>query len=172
VKRNYQDELLIHQTAAQHFELGATAALGAVLIPHAASEEPQAVLGRIRLVTEESGPNVVGLRIKCGDKEIIVAAKTDLRRDMVREDRRPKYTYDSGRISFGGFETNGDLIFGRLEGSTLHYTIVNLTKAVYFGQTLVEAQPTMFGLAFDAGRDRGDTGKLRYWRDSAVIRGR
>jgi len=172
VKRHYQDELLIHQTAAQHFELGTTVALAAVLVPHAASEEPQAVLSRIQLVAEQSEPGIVGLSIKCGDKEIIVAAKTDLRRDMVREDRRPKYTYDSGRVSFGGFETNGDLIFGRLEGSTLHYTIINLTKALYGGQTLVEARPTMFGLAFDAGRDRGDIGKLRYWRDSAAIRGR
>jgi hypothetical protein len=172
VKRHAQDELMIHLTAAQHFELGATAAIASVLIPHDASEPPQRVLDRIRLVTERVSPGIVGLTIKVGGQEFVAAAKTDLRRDMAREDRRPKYTYEAGRVSFGGFETNGDFIFGRLEGSKLHYTIVNLTKALYGGQKLIEAQPTMFGLAFDASPDRGDIGKLRYWRDSAAIGGR
>ncbi|MCJ7611444.1 MAG: hypothetical protein MUP19_04210 [Candidatus Aminicenantes bacterium] len=73
---------------------------------------------------------------------------------------------------FGGFETNGDFLFGRVEGSGLSYSIVNLTKALFDGQTLFEARPTTFGLTFDGSPDGPGIGKLRYWRGTAVVGGR
>jgi len=169
--RHYQDESLIHQTASRRFEMTETATLAAVLIPHSSSESPESVLERISLVRVNSPSEAFGLRIRAGSAEFTVAAKTDLRREMVRDAPRPKYTYDSGKFSFGGFETNGDFIFGRVEGSGLAYTIINLTKALYQGQILFEAQPSTFGLAFDGSPDGPGVGKVRYWRGKADFGG-
>jgi hypothetical protein len=170
--RHGQEEVLFHQTLSRHFEPGGKAVLTAVLVPHRSDEAPRAVLERIKILAGEDGSGVCGLRVRTGPGEIILAAKTDLRREMIHENSRPKYTPESGLIRFGGFETNGDFVFGRAEGRDLAYTIVNLTRASFAGQTLVEAQPTLFGLAFDGRPDGPAVGKLRYWRDKAVLTGR
>jgi hypothetical protein len=172
LRRHSQDEFLIHQTAARHFEPGQTETLIALLIPHPASESPASVLGRVQVALAETRPEAAGVKLRVGGRELTVALKTDLRRDMVREDRRPRYTYEAGRIRFGEFETNGDFVFGRVESSTLSYTVVNLTRALYDGRVLVEAPPSNFGLAFDGGPDGPGTGKLRYWRGRAPAAGR
>ncbi len=170
--RHGQEEVLFHQTLSRHFGPGGTAVLTAILIPHRADETPAAVLDRIKVRTGGNESGVAGLRLQTGGREIILAAKTDLRREMVNESSRPSYTYESGLIRFGGFETNADFVFGQAEGTSLAYTAVNLTRALFAGRTLVEAQPTLFGLAFDGRPDGPGIGKLRYWRDKAVIPGR
>ncbi|MGZ7046596.1 MAG: hypothetical protein ACXVJK_09735, partial [Candidatus Aminicenantales bacterium] len=99
-----------------------------------------------------------------------VGVKTDLRVDISRDWRRPRYTYDAGRIQVGDIETNGDFVFAADDGSRLLYTIVNLTRALFKGIPLIEAEQSLYGLAFDASADKAGTGKLRYWRDEAVVR--
>ena len=168
--RHYQDELVIHQTTAQHFELGETVGLITVLVPHKASDAPEALAERIALMPVDHPRAGLGIRITAGDRTVFVGVKNDLRMDMIRDWRRPRYTYESGKIAFGDFETNGDFLFAALEGSKLDYTIVNLTKALYRGMNLVDVKQGFFGLAFDASPDQAGKGKLRYWRDSAVVK--
>jgi hypothetical protein len=108
--------------------------------------------------------------IKAADRDILVGIKTDLRRDISRDFRRPRYTYEAGRIKIGGMETDGDLVCASVRGEALDYTIVNLTKAVYEGRTLVEAGEGNYGLGFDGRPDRGGRGKMRYWRKKAAAR--
>jgi len=169
-KRHYQDEWLIHQTLARHFELGGTAVLVTVLVPHGAAEDPGAWLGRISAAPAGPDGRAVGVRIKAGASDILVGVKLDLRMDVSRDGRRPRYTYEAGRIQVGGVETNGDFVFAAAAGGRLNYTIVNLTKALYGGAALVEAKESLYGLAFDGSPDQGGTGKLRYWRGEAALR--
>jgi hypothetical protein len=168
--RHYQDEWTIYQAAAQHFELGETAVFATVLVPHGESEDPRAWLDRISVLPVEPGRAAAGIKIRSGDREVFVAVKSDLRMDMARDWRRPRYTYEAGRIAVGDFETNGDFLFGALKGDRLDYTIVNLTKALFRRQTLFEARESTFGLAFDASPDQAGIGKLRYWRDSVLVK--
>jgi len=164
-KRHYQDEWLVHQSWAQHFELGETWTFVSVLVPHGAGEDPKAWLERISLAPASPERGAAGIVIKDGDRDIIVGIKTDLRRGISRDDRRPRYTFEAGRIAIGGLETDGDLVVASLRGGDLAYTIVNLTKAVFRGRTLVEAAEGQYGLGYDAQPDRGGIGKMRYWRD-------
>ncbi|HOW85356.1 MAG TPA: hypothetical protein P5119_08075 [Candidatus Aminicenantes bacterium] len=169
-KRHYQDEWLIHQSWAQHFELGETCALVSVLVPHAASEDPQGWLGRVSAAPAGPDRAATGVVIRTGDREILVGIKNDLRRDISRDHRRPRYTYEAGRIEVAGLETDGDLVFASVRGGDIDYTIVNLTKALFRGRTLVEAGEGQYGLGFDAKPDRGGIGKMRYWRDRSPAR--
>ena len=169
-KRHYQDEWLIHQSWAQHFELGETRAFATVLVPHGAAEDPRPWLERVSVAAAEPARGATGVVIRSGDREILVGVKNDLRQDMSRDYRRPRYTYDAGRIKVGALETDGDLIFASVRGDGLDYTIVNLTRALYGGRTLVEAGDGNYGLGYDAGPDRGGLGKMRYWREKSAAR--
>jgi hypothetical protein len=169
-KRHYQDEWLVHQTLAQHFELGGTAVLVTALVPHGSGHDPRSWLGRVSLAPAGPEGKAAGVRIRVGEKTVSVGVKTDLRMDISRDWRRPRYTFEAGRIRVGDVETNGDLVFAAEEGNRLKYTIVNLTKALFRGTPLIEAQESLYGLAFDASPDQAGTGKLRYWRDEVVLK--
>ena len=168
--RHYQEELVIHQTTAQHFELGETMGLITVLVPHAPSSLPQEWKDGISLLPVKHPRAGLGVQIKHKTRTVFVGVKNDLRMDMARDWRRPRYTYEAGKIRFGDIETNGDFVFASLEDSQLDYTIVNLTKALYKEETLIEVEEGFFGLAFDASPDQGGQGKLRYWRDSKQVK--
>ncbi|MFB0566056.1 MAG: hypothetical protein ACETWK_10325 [Candidatus Aminicenantaceae bacterium] len=168
-KRHYQDEILIHQTTAQHFELGETIGFITVLIPHPVDESPQKWADQISLLEIQPERAGLGVQVQSGDKKLIVAVKNDLRMDICRDWRRPRYTYESGKVRYGEFETNGDFIFSLLQGTKINYTIVNLTKAMIGEKILFEAKPSAFGLAFDGSPDKRGIGKLRYWSEEVDI---
>jgi hypothetical protein len=125
---------------------------------------------RITLLPVDKPEDGLGIAIQTDSERILVGVKQDLRMDMIRDWRRPRYTYAAGKISFGDFETNGDFIFAVQEKNNLSYTIVNLTKAKFKDQILVDVKPSFFGLAFDASPYQGGQGKMRYWRDSLKIK--
>lgn len=169
-KRHYQDEWLIHQTTAQHFELGETVGFITVLIPHKATVPEQNLVQKIHLLPLDSPKKGMGVKITDGEKTYHLGVKSDLRMDIIRDWRRPRYTYESGKIRFGDMETNGDLVFFSLKDDTLDYTIVNLTRAVFENRVLVDPKPSFFGLAFDGSPpDQAGVGKLRYWHDKIQI---
>ncbi|MFH1998708.1 MAG: hypothetical protein ABIK28_03460 [Planctomycetota bacterium] len=163
--RHYQEEWVIAETAAQCFELGQHIGLVTVLVPHGSKEDPAAWLERIRY--EDSVPEGDGMCIEVNyeGRVIRTGIKQDLRMDMVRDWRRPKYTWESGRLAFGPLETNGDFFFTEVENQVLSYTVVNMTRVIYNGSELFRQRPSTFGLAFDGSRDQSGVGKVRYWRD-------
>ena len=167
--RHYQGETMIHQTTAQHFELGETVGFITVLIPHHKNESPAEWLNKI--VPIQTTPDRAGLSVEIDSEsgKIFIGVKNDLRMDIARDWRRPRYTYEAGKIGFGEFETNGDFLFASQKGSKLAYTIVNLTKAFFKNKPLFEAKSSYYGLAFDASPDKGGHGKLRYWKDEIDI---
>jgi hypothetical protein len=169
-KRHYQDELTISQATGQHFELGETVGFATVLLPHPAGTSPADLAAKIRLLPAEGPRDGMAVEIESGGKRYFVGVKNDLRMDMARDFKRPKYTYEAGRIRLGEFETNGDFLYASLAGQRLSYTIVNLTKAFFRGTLLHEAKPWLSGLAFDGSPDAPEQGKLRYWRDSVDIK--
>ncbi len=57
-----------------------------------------------------------------------------------------------------------------VQGTTLNYTIVNLTRALFRDRVLVDVKPSYFGLAFDGSPETTGTGKLRYWRDQVDMK--
>jgi hypothetical protein len=169
-KRHYQDELTIHQTTAQHFELTETAGFVTALIPHSSNIDPESLLNLVSLIPIKPQRTGMGIKIKLENQEIYLGVKNNLRMDISRDWRRPRYTYESGRIQFGPIETNGDFLFASEQNNELNYTIVNLTKAKYADQMLVEVKPDRSGLTFDGSGDKPGRLKLRYWRDSIKLK--
>ena len=88
--------------------------------------------------------------------------------DIIRDYRRPKYTYESGKIKYDAVETNADFFFTHLSGNEIDYTAVNTNRIDYDGKTLFQAKPNYFYLSFDGSRDAEGVGKVRYWRAKEV----
>lgn len=168
-KRNYTDEWLIAQYTGQHFELGQHIGFVTVLVPHPADSDPAAWVKKIRYV--ETQPDLAGMAVEIthGDRIINVGIKRDLRMDMVRDWRRPKYTWESGKVTYGDLTTNADFFFTSHTGKKLAFTVVNLTKAFYKDTALFEQLPSYFGLAFDGSPENEGVGKARYWRDEIML---
>lgn len=169
-KRHYQNEWVISQTTGQYFELTQQVGFVTVLLPHAAQDNPRLWLDRIKFVDSKHTGDGMAVEIEDGNRTIQFGVKADLRMDIVRDYRRPKYTYESGRIVFDKFESNGDFFFLTRTGQKLHYTVVNFTKAIYEQQELFNQPPSLFGLAFDGSPDQPGIGKLRYWRDEVTLK--
>ena len=70
-KRHYQDELTIHQTTGQHFELRETVGFVTVLIPHAAKDDPQELAAQSQAPGRRVGPRAgQGIQIEVVRKDL------------------------------------------------------------------------------------------------------
>jgi len=169
LKRHYQDEQAIYQMTASHFEPTHTAGFVTVLIPHGKDEMPAALVsrvGNVETVPEQTG---MAVRIESGGRVITVGVKNDLRMDIARDWRRPRYVYEKGKIRYGSLETDGDLVFASEEKGELSYTIVNMTRAQWGEQVIFQNGLSFHGLPFDASPDPSGVDKVRYRRDKVRI---
>jgi hypothetical protein len=164
-KRHYQDEQTIYQVTGRHFEPTETEGFVTVLVPHAKDVAPAGLAASVKFV--ETVPERAGLAvtIEAGGRRITVGVKQDLRMDIARDFRRPRYVYDKGKIAYGSLETDGDLLFATEDATDLAYTIVNMTRAERGAQVLFQNGQSFHGLPFDASNEVGGVDKVRYWRD-------
>lgn len=169
-KRNFKTEQVITQYTGQYFELGQHTGFITVLVPHEKNIDATAWMEKIKLI--ETGDEEPGLSIEIntGSDIIQLGVKSDLRMDMVRDFRRPKYTYESGKITYNKVETNSDFFITRKRGDKVSFTAVNVTKIFYEGIPLFVQKPTFFGLAFDGSQDVEGIGKARYWQDTVDLK--
>ena len=131
--------------------------------------DPATLASRIRIV--DTVPERAGLAvtIEAGTRRITVAAKQDLRLDIARDYRRPRYTFEKGRITYGPLTTDGDFLFASQDGGALSYTAVNMTRAQFGDQVLFQSGQSFHGLQFDGTSDPGGIDKVRYWRDTVQV---
>jgi hypothetical protein len=121
----------------------------------------------VETVPERAG---LAVTIEAGSRRLTVAVKQDLRLDIARDYRRPRYTYEKGRIGYGPLATDGDFVFTSQDGPALSYTIVNMTRAQYGDQVLFQAGQSFHGLQFDGTSDPAGIDKVRYWRDTVTVK--
>jgi hypothetical protein len=165
-KRHSQDEQAIYQVTGRHFEPTQTEGFVTVLVPHAKDVLPAALAARVKFIETVPERDGVAVTIEADGKRITVGAKQDLRMDMVRDFRRPRYTYEKGKIAYGQLETDGDLVFATEDATSLAYTVVNMTRAQRGAQVLFQNGQSFHGLPFDASNEVGGVDKVRYWRDT------
>jgi hypothetical protein len=165
--RHYQQEQVAYQLIGRHGYLNDLQVFVTVLIPHGSAEDPGKLVRSVQMVDNSDYPHAVSLRITAGGKTYLVAAKMDLQQELVRDWRRPMYTYDSGKVRYGKYETDAYHLFVVEDGSTIDYVMAGGVKITYDGQVLHEQKPVTAGLAFDGSKDRSGTGKVRYWHARA-----
>jgi hypothetical protein len=89
--------------------------------------------------------------------------------ELARENIRPRYLYDLGKVSFGDFETDGYFLCAREEGGSLQYACANFLRLSHRGKVLVGALPNTHALQLDGSPLRVGLSKWRLWEDQVRI---
>jgi len=169
-RRYYQREWTIYQMDSRHCDVGDMIVFTTVLIPHEPGADLQKLISSVKMVQVSHPTRTLGIQIESGGATYYVCAKLDLQMDIVRDYRRPKYTYESGKVRFDDFETDGSNLFAVLNGKRIEYCVTNAVKASYRGRVMFEQLPVNFGLAFDGSPEAPGVGKVRYWQDVFEVR--
>lgn len=161
--RYWQQEKVIYQLIGRHGFPNDLQVFVTVLIPHDQNDDPEKYRRQIEMLNVSSYPQAVGLAINTPQKKYLIGAKLDLQAELIRDWRRPKYTYDSGKTVYGDYETDAYHLFVVEERDKIHYAFTGGVKILHKNRVLHEQAPSDFGLNFDGSPDQPGVGKLRYW---------
>ncbi len=170
IRRSNQDEQAIYQTQSSGYKAGDTEVFVTVLIPHDRSVKPESFLPKVKLAEVSAPYKAVALEITNGERKSILGVKIDLEMEIARENIRPRYLYDLGKVKYGDFETDAHFLFATVEKNTISYSASNVLKVIHRGKPLMEALPNTHGLQLDGAPDRVGFVKWRYWEDTVPIR--
>ncbi len=170
ISRSQHMEQAAYQTSSSQYKAGDTEVFVTVLIPHDRGEKLDNLLRKVQLVQTSMPYKAVGLQIERGDKKSVLGVKIDLDMEVARENIRPRYQYDLGKVTYGDFETDAHFVFGTTEKKTVRYSASNVLKVIYKGKKLMEALPNTHGLQLDGAPPRVGFVKWRYWEDSVQVK--
>lgn len=170
ISRSHQTEQAIYQTISSQYKAGDTELFVAVLIPHDRGVPLRDLISKVKLLEVSTPFKAVGLEIARGKKKSVLGVKIDLEMEVARENIRPRYQYELGRATYGGFETDAHFLFATVENNVVSYSASNVLKVKYRDKPLMEALPNTHGLQLDGASDRVGYVKWRYWEDAVTIR--
>lgn len=170
IQRHWQHEIAIYETVPSHYYAGDFEIFVTILFPHASTIDPETLVRRFEILPSDRFPKAIGLKYTNGSTTEYFAIKGDLRIGYLPENVRPRYTWESGKVSYGPFATDGEFLFGSVNSTEVYYAGANMTKIAYLNQTLQESAEMSFGLQFD----RTDIGfgrpKWRYWENTTPVK--
>lgn len=170
ITRHFQDETAIYQTVSSFYNAGDTEYFITILYPHPARSDLNFSSDNFRLLEADKAGRAIGLLWQEGQEQAVIGVKLDLEMDLARENMRPRYQYDLGKVRYGGFETDASYLFARIKGNEVSYSAATMTKVRYRDQTLLEALPTTFGLQLDGAPPRTGYARWRFWEDTVPVR--
>jgi hypothetical protein len=170
INRHSQTENAIYQTISSQYKTGDTELFVTILLPHDRSVKPESLIPQFKLLTTSAPYRTVGVEISRGASKSYVCAKLDLEMEVARENIRPRYLYDLGKVRYGDFETDAHFMYATVENGTVRYSAANVMKVLYRDKVLLQALPNTFGLQLDGAPDRTCFSKWRYWEDSVAMR--
>ncbi|MEX1139522.1 MAG: heparinase II/III family protein [Bacteroidota bacterium] len=166
ISRSHQQEQAVYQTQSSHYNAGDTEVFVTVLIPHDRKASIASLKEKIKLTSVSKPYLAVGLEIRREGKTSVLGVKIDLDMDLARENIRPRYLYDLGKVRYGDYETDADYFFATTKNKQVEYSASNVLKVIYKGKPLMEALPNTHGLQLDGAPPRVGFVKWRYWEDT------
>jgi hypothetical protein len=169
-KRHYQEELALYQTASSHYGAGALEFFVTILVPQREGGNAARAAEQFKLVKTDRFPQAVAIEFHEGNSKSVVLVKLDLEMDLARDNVRPRYQYDLGRVRCGELETDASYVFARENQGRVQYSAATFTKLLYRGQTLTESLPTTFPLQLDGAPSRVGFPKWRFWEGEVAVK--
>jgi hypothetical protein len=169
ISRHGQMEQAIYQTASSQYRAGTSEVFVTVLVPHDRSVAPSTIVPSASLLPVSTPGGAVGLAIKGTSDTALVCVKIDLESEVARENIRPRYQYDLGKVRYGNVETDAHFLYGTVRGSHVTYAAANVLRVLYGGVTLMEALPNTHPLQLDGWPDRVGFTKWRVWEGTTDI---
>jgi hypothetical protein len=169
IERQHQPETAVYQTIASHYYTGGIETFATVLVPHARGQAAAPIADRFELMPVEPARAGIGLTMRDGDDLHYVCVKTDLAAEVLTENVRPRYTFESGRVKYGPIETDASFLYARRSGTALSYSAAHIVKIFCDGQEIFSARPRTFGLQPDDLSTCYGLPKWRHWEDTVDL---
>jgi hypothetical protein len=162
ISRDKQMETALYQTISSQYSTGIYEVFVTVLTPFKRTAKLE-TLPRTELVQTSRPSRSVALRIRTGEKSMLIGLKLDLESELARENIRPRYQYDLGKDRFGEFETDAHFFVAEESSSTPRFSAVNVLKVVHRGKELMSALPNLHPLQPDGSPDKIAFSKWRVY---------
>jgi hypothetical protein len=107
--RDRQDEVALFQGTSQYYDIGKVESFVTILYSIERVTNPKAIAEQFNLIRDDM--KGVGIKAENKDKTNFYGFKLDLDMDLLKEEIRPRYNYDSGKIVYGEVETDADMFF-------------------------------------------------------------
>jgi hypothetical protein len=171
-RRHSQSEQVVYQTIASQYRAGDCELFVTVLVPHDRSVPAGSFIPEFRLIPTSAPYRSVALAIGRGEEKKYLYVKLDLEMEIARENIRPRYLYDLGKVTFGDFETDAHFLYAEVGSGQIRYSASNVLKVLHRGNMLMQALPNTHGLQPDGGPDNHvGFSKWRYWEDTLPLHG-
>ncbi|NND71219.1 MAG: hypothetical protein HKN43_06545 [Rhodothermales bacterium] len=137
--RAMQDEIAIYNGTSQYFAAGSVASFVTILVPTDRESDAESYIDRFRLIKQDEQAVTVQV-----DGTRSFGIKLDLDRDVLTEDIRPRYNYESGMIEYGTHTTDADFSYVSTASENLRWAATNLVRIDVNGTTLFDAPSSQF----------------------------
>ncbi|MBL4733842.1 MAG: hypothetical protein JKY18_00625 [Flavobacteriales bacterium] len=162
-RRYKQQEHLIYQVAARHGARNDLQVFVTILMPHHKSVFPADLVKGIEVLRPDDSPGAIAVRIQKDGREYLIGTKLDLNGDLIRDWKRPRYTWESGKTTYGDYETDGDNLFVVETGKKIHCAVVGATRIQREGKILHEQKGRNYKFNTTGAPHELGVGKFRYW---------
>jgi len=169
IRRNLEDNLTVFESLASHYLEGHVETFVTVLSPVPRDDTGASAVGDIQVLESPEERAGIGVLLEVGGEEIFVGAKTDLNYGILAANKRPRYTFESGKVGYGPFETDADFFFARIADGELAWGGTNLVGMRFQDQELFAARMNTFTLEPDDWATGLGAGKWRYWEGNWEI---
>ena len=171
LERHSQEEKTAYQSISSHYHAGDIETFITVLVPVRRGEVFKPVLDSIKLLDVDRSRDGVGLHLASQNGDEFICVKTDLNREILTENIRPRYNFDSGRVKFGPVETDASFFYGKLQGESLSYSATNMVKIIYKDKVIFEGRlSSAFTCQPDDLSTKRGVAKWRYWEDKVLVK--
>jgi hypothetical protein len=165
ITRNNEENTAVFQSLASHYLEGQVETFVTVLVPVPRDDPDDSPVDAIQVIAPPEERAGIGVALEVDGQEVYVCAKTDLLRDILTANKRPRYTFESGKVSYGPFVTDASFFFARRADDSLYWAGTNLVGARYEDQELFTAPPSTFTLEPDDWSTGVGPPKWRFWED-------
>ena len=162
-RRYYQDEIVVHQSFSGPVRPGGDVAFVTVLIPHEPGEDLDRLIGTVALPDVDRYPGAVALEIEDDEGKIILGMKMNTESEILTENIRPRYNWDSGRTRYGDIETDARFFYCREQEGRLSYAFTEAVRLNYRDREVFAARPTAFPLQYVGEEMQVGIAKWRAW---------
>jgi hypothetical protein len=169
IRRHMQNELAVYQTLASRYYAGQIETFVTVLAPVDSVNNAEPLVRSVRLLEVSAARDGLGVSMDVGEHTLFLCVKTDLTKELLAENVRPRYTFDSGKVQYGPFETDAYFLYGRLAEKKLAYVATHMTKIRYQNQELFAAPPVTLTLLPDDLSTSHGAPKWRYWEGTVDL---
>ena len=170
LERNLAPAVTAYQTLSSHYLAGHVETFVTVLTPVDRDNLSDSPIDAVRLIEPPELRAGVGVVLEANGEEVYVCAQTDLLRGILAANSRPRYTFESGKVTYGPFITDASFFFARKGRESLDWAATHVVGVYHEGNELFAAGLNTYTLEPDDWATGLGAGKWRFWEGSVERR--